>query len=223
MMLFIGRRLKAPLFQGELAGRALGVVLSEQQLDGSWLALTDDSARPSVFSTAAAVHALALWQPDGWHQRAERAVEWLWSWQRLDGSWDENGFHECYLTVLVLDAIDLASSKSPLTFSPRDIGKHSDVIWPAVVGADAADGSQGGVDAPPLDKAGVKVLCYLSERSPALCTVDDVENDVEVSRAIATNTITSLIRDGYACRPKGERSGATVTEKGRAIAALLMR
>jgi hypothetical protein len=116
MMLFIGQRLKAELFQGELAGGALHAVLSTQQADGSWFVLTEDSARPSVFTTVAAIHALALWQPKGWKPAVARAVEWLWSRQSQDGAWRDDGFHDCYLTVLVLDAIDLAEGRFPLTF-----------------------------------------------------------------------------------------------------------
>ena len=124
MMLFIARRLKAPLFLDDMARHALGAVVTEQQANGSWLAATDDSARPSVITTAITIHALILWHPAGWEERVARAVAWLESRQNSDGSWREHEFNNCYTTVLVRDAVDLAAGKSRVTFS-LDHAEHN--------------------------------------------------------------------------------------------------
>jgi hypothetical protein len=118
MMTFVGQRLQALLFQNEVEGLALELIMNGQLPEGCWLVLTKNSARPSVFITAAAIHALALAQPRGWEEAVARAAKWLWSRQSRIGSWREVGWHECYLTTLVLDAIDLAAGRSQFTFVP---------------------------------------------------------------------------------------------------------
>jgi hypothetical protein len=115
LMLFIGARLESGPFFQKLAPIAINLIIQEQRSDGSWLALTADSARPSIFVTASAMHGLLLTESDGWNKTA--AVEWLWSRQGANGSWSEGDFDASYLTVLVLDAIDLAEEKPQLTFS----------------------------------------------------------------------------------------------------------
>lgn len=74
--------------------------------------------RPSIETTAMAVHALALVKPDGWQRAVRRAAKWLMTKQE-NGHWVERAMPDpVYLTVLVLDAIVLAGeAKKPLTFS----------------------------------------------------------------------------------------------------------
>lgn len=61
----------------------------------------------------------------------------------------------------------------------------------------------------------------MSERFPALCTLDDF--DKVLSRETAGNTVNCLIEGGYAHRPLGQRKGATLTPKGQIIAAQIRR
>jgi hypothetical protein len=67
----------------------------------------------------------------------------------------------------------------------------------------------------PLTKEQASVLRYLAEQYPSLCTLDDIEVACRLSRNTAGNVVRSLIAQAYACRPAGERKGATATEAGR--------
>lgn len=74
-----------------------------------------------------------------------------------------------------------------------------------------------------LDRNNVAVLFCLSNREPALQTLDDIVVSAKVSRDTASKALKELIADGLACRPKGERKGATVTDKGRTMAEQIRR
>ena len=74
-----------------------------------------------------------------------------------------------------------------------------------------------------LDRNNIAVLFCLSNREPALQTLDDIVVSAKVSRDTASKALKELIADGLACRPKGERKGATVTGKGRTMAAQIRR
>jgi hypothetical protein len=69
-----------------------------------------------------AVHALAIAQPPGWPRIAARAIDWLWSMQKDEGSWIEpDACGPVHLTVLVLDAIALANGAEHVTFRWRPV------------------------------------------------------------------------------------------------------
>lgn len=74
-----------------------------------------------------------------------------------------------------------------------------------------------------LDRNNVAVLFCLSNREPALQTLDDIVVSAKVSRDTASKALKELIDNGLACRPKGNRKGATVTDKGRNTAAQIRR
>ena len=64
------------------------------------------------------MHALALAKPLGWQIMMAGAKDWLLQQQTQDGYWAESGTPDpVYLTVLVLDAINLAAQPmGPVTF-----------------------------------------------------------------------------------------------------------
>jgi predicted transcriptional regulator len=74
-----------------------------------------------------------------------------------------------------------------------------------------------------LDRNNVAVLFCLSNREPALQTLDDIVVSAKVSRDTASKALKELIDGGLASRPKGERKGATVTDKGQTMAAQIRR
>jgi hypothetical protein len=72
----------------------------------------------SILNTAMAVHALSLAKPrpHGTTKALERARAWLYKKQLArDGCWVEDGVDSVYLTVLVLDAIELAAGGDTVT------------------------------------------------------------------------------------------------------------
>jgi hypothetical protein len=107
---------------------------------GAWPAFSGQPTRLSVESTAMALHALYLAKVRDWDQFARPARSWLLSQQDADGYWFEPAAPDAvWLTVLVLDSIELASGGTKLTF---DVGasaaastlvfvayQHSDSKW----------------------------------------------------------------------------------------------
>lgn len=93
--------------------------LFRERVDGAWCTRLYDS-EASIESTAMALHALALAKPFGWKFVAELGRDWLWSQQETDGDWREGLKDPVYLTVLVLDAINLADGSGPVTFNEAD-------------------------------------------------------------------------------------------------------
>jgi hypothetical protein len=92
-------------------------LVSSQRADGEWRWF-DAWDRPSIESTAMAVHALVLHKPHGWENAVRRAKKWLLSSQKSFGYWYENGASGAapYLTALVMDAIELANGGACVTF-----------------------------------------------------------------------------------------------------------
>ena len=57
-----------------------------------------------------AMHALGMTRPRGWERAMSQAGEWLLDVQNEDGYWEQSGTPDpAYLTVLVLDALNLAN------------------------------------------------------------------------------------------------------------------
>lgn len=97
--------------------QALEALLESQDKDGSWRCWADE-AESSVDTTGMAIHALAIRRPRGWELAASAARDWLWSTQDRSGSWHDPGCPDSvYLTVLVLDALELAGGGSRVSFS----------------------------------------------------------------------------------------------------------
>jgi hypothetical protein len=99
-----------------LIQEAVQTILKNQNEDGSWSCFSYD-AIPSIEITAMCIHALVLEQPRGWEMATKRAVTWLLSNQDRSGCWmDEGSPDSVFLTVLVLDALDLVEDKRQVTF-----------------------------------------------------------------------------------------------------------
>lgn len=63
-----------------------------------------------------AMHALVVGKPNGWDEAVHKAADWLWTQQTGFGCWLQPGVDPVYLTVLVLDAIELAGGGDCLTW-----------------------------------------------------------------------------------------------------------
>jgi hypothetical protein len=128
-LLFANAILRTPSARNHpLIERAGDALLKAQRPDGAWSAWAADS-EPSIDTTAMAIHGLALVRPHGWQRAVQLAEQWLLNAQKPDGFWEEHATPDVvYLTVLVLDAINLARGESELTFtvpSGRSQGPHS--------------------------------------------------------------------------------------------------
>lgn len=101
-----------------LVQQALETIVRCQHQRGGWPCWIEDNL--SIESTAMAVHAIVLGKPRGYERMLNDAVEWLWSQQHDHGCWNEPGAPDpVYLTVLVLDAIEIANGGNKVTFPLR--------------------------------------------------------------------------------------------------------
>jgi len=100
-------------------------LLYSQRASGAWAYFcgTLKAEQESVLRTAMAVHALCLARPEGWQDAVSLARRWLQHQLNEFGYWRENclnfwvHFEDIiYLTVLVLDAIELAGGGTTVTF-----------------------------------------------------------------------------------------------------------
>lgn len=100
----------------ELLNAAAGLLQKYQKKDGSWPYWSIDK-NGSIEATAMAIHALVYHQPPGWRTNLAAACTWIESKQEEGGYWVENSSPDpTYLTVLVLDALELARGGLKVTF-----------------------------------------------------------------------------------------------------------
>lgn len=122
-IVFSNFRLRGQHYNASLVDGALRTVLKFQRKAGSWPVWSDDK-HESIEATAMAVHALALARPHGSDRAIKSATRWLWTKQERSGLWFEEASPDpTYLTVLVLDAIELASGGARVSFClPGQVG-----------------------------------------------------------------------------------------------------
>lgn len=99
-----------------LAESAAETLIKTQNDDGSWHQW-EGVDRPSSFTTAAAIHALAVVDVRGGKRAMSKAARWLDSVQSPDGPWNgpEPIANPTFPTVLVLDAKNLSEGKEVTT------------------------------------------------------------------------------------------------------------
>ncbi|MBU0493536.1 MAG: CHAT domain-containing protein [Chloroflexi bacterium] len=115
-IVFANERLCPHHSDTELVDRALEALLKHQDTVGYWRCWADNP-EPAMDTTAMVIHALAMKRPRGWELAASAARDWLWSVQDRSGCWVDSGCPDSvYLTVLVLDALELAGGGSRVTF-----------------------------------------------------------------------------------------------------------
>jgi len=96
---------------------AISTLQKQQNEDGSWPFWAAENEEPSIEATAMAMHAIALSRPSGHERMLSLGREYLLGHQNRSGHWDDRGSSDVvYLTVLVLDAIELANGGTSLTF-----------------------------------------------------------------------------------------------------------
>ena len=115
-IVFGAQRINSKLISRELLDRAARFLRSSQDGCGAWTAW-DNSTKHDIESTAMATHALSLAKPTGWEVAVQNAAAWLKKQQDSLGYWADKGCPDVvWATVLVLDAIELASGGSRVTF-----------------------------------------------------------------------------------------------------------
>lgn len=119
-IIFANKLLRGEKQNKNLVESAAKLLLRNQQKKGSWSTWFDQE-EPSILTTAKAIHALGILKSHGWNHAVEAACKWLWSIQNECGFWHEGKMSPVYLTVLVMDAIELGTGGNQLTFiDPRN-------------------------------------------------------------------------------------------------------
>lgn len=123
-VVFVNKRLRPMQSNSKLVEQAIETLMKRQDTAGGWPYLTDNE-HISMEATAMAMHALALTKPRGWELALSAASDWLWSTQDRAGCWRDPGAPDAvYLTVLVLDAVELAKGGSRVTFNLATSDNH---------------------------------------------------------------------------------------------------
>jgi hypothetical protein len=115
------KRPNAPLLQA-----ATETLLQLQRRDGAWPIWNGDK-RPSLLATCMAIHALSGASAAGHRRAVTRAASYLVSQQDAVGYWAEPQVNTLFLTVLVMDALELAagSGRTTLSVQPSGAGAHA--------------------------------------------------------------------------------------------------
>lgn len=117
-LIFSTLRLRPAAKYEPITQRAIEVIQRNQAGNGSWPTWSSDR-EGSIEATALAIHALSLARPRGWEVQVKSGARWLWEKQDRGGFWVEHlSPDSTYLTVLVLDAVELAAGGVGTTFAP---------------------------------------------------------------------------------------------------------
>lgn len=115
-LIFANARLRPKELDNPLKQQAALELLKSQDRHGAWTHWADDE-KESIEATAMCIHGLVHQKPHGWERAISKATKWLWTQQRPSGCWTDLFCPDpVYLSVLVLDALDLAAGRSQLTF-----------------------------------------------------------------------------------------------------------
>ncbi len=116
-ILFGAHRIKGHVIDPDCLHKAAQFVRSSQGGCGGWPAFVEREGF-SIEATAIAMHGLALARPPGWQGALEQGARFLRQRQSSYGHWTEPGSPDSvWLTVLVLDALELARGGSQVTFN----------------------------------------------------------------------------------------------------------
>ncbi len=124
---FASKRLPHHKPNQELVNQALKWLLENQEENGAWK-ISTILDEPSIMGTCIVVHALAINKPTGWKLAVSQACDWLLTKQDDFGFWYESPFPSVdpvYLTVLVMDTLELADGGSQLTFKIHEQALNS--------------------------------------------------------------------------------------------------
>ena len=103
--------------ESDLVIPATGALQKHQNEDGSWPLWAKPTAKASIEATAMAIHAIALRRPTGSERILAAGRDYLMAHQDRGGHWtDPDSPDPVYLTVLALDAIELANGGTSVTF-----------------------------------------------------------------------------------------------------------
>lgn len=138
---FLWHRIKPVNMKNDVLHRAWEFLSQTQMRCGGW-PMHADSSEPDLIASCFAIHALGVHRPPGWQQAARRAADWIATQQQPGGDWHISGGPTVMLTVLALDALDIAKGGKDVTFrldvpasglDPRDSLRtqaSSDVVSP---------------------------------------------------------------------------------------------
>lgn len=113
---FVWHRISPQNMSYSVVEKANQLLFQTQMRSGGW-PLLSSGTKPDLLSTTAAIHGLALSRPSGWEHTVELAANWLKTQQKQEGVWHIGGGPTVMITVLVLDALNLARGSHEVTFN----------------------------------------------------------------------------------------------------------
>lgn len=159
-----------------------------QQINMICRHLQSGTAFLDVQKTAIALHFLGILRPRNWECISRQAIDYLWNAQKENGSWHLQGTPgPRFLTAFVLDSIDLAEGRSPLTFSsePTINGSLDSIDTPHFDGID-------------LSHRGKKVL-RLSKKATNLISIlssfESVDWHTQIENPLVDDVVGQKMRD----------------------------
>lgn len=115
-LVFSAYRLRGTAARNGMTDNTIAMLQRNQRADGSW-PYREGRKSTDIETTAICIHALSCANPRGWQRQARKAAAWLRERQNEGGHWVENTSPDpVYLTVLVMDALAIASGSSRVTF-----------------------------------------------------------------------------------------------------------
>jgi predicted transcriptional regulator len=102
------------------------------------------------------------------------------------------------------DLVVASCPQTPPTFAPAT----------PPTGPETSEDIEPGEGNPAVDEEDERILRALAAKRPRLQTQDQIEIESNVSRRTISERMKSLLKEGLADRPKGPKSGTTITERG---------
>ncbi len=117
-LIFGAHQIQSRTVDSEFLAESTEYLLKSQLNNGSWWDDSEDERTVGVYQACIAVHALCMTKPTGYEHCVRMAKKWLLTQQHTDGYWEDiNVPCKFFLTVLVLDALELAGGGKRVTFS----------------------------------------------------------------------------------------------------------
>lgn len=115
IILFVWHRIVPTNMSERVLQSASDLLYQTQLRSGGWPNRSEEM-KGCILSTCVAIHGLAAHRPPGWKEVAARGAKWLMEQQEPGGYWHISGGPSVMLTVLALDALELATGSQKATF-----------------------------------------------------------------------------------------------------------
>lgn len=139
---FVWQRIQPANINPAVVDRASELLFQTQLRSGAWPTRGSDS-EGCLMATCFAIHGLVTHKPQGWQQAVKHAANWIEKQQDDWGCWAIQGGPTVMITVLALDALQLAREGKHLTFTPSTVADRAQSSVAGSVAMISADAGAG--------------------------------------------------------------------------------